>query len=157
MAPFKKWLASVTQSESIYQNLIKSNSAFKTFIETAQIVSRERAQTTSGFKEFLAEPFQRVSRYRLMIDRKFFALSVFEHDRLKLILIIAMIRHLSVTDGNVEPLEEAVKLLSNICSMQVDEQSRRTAAMWSLMTTIEGFPVSLAHLKDQAYFDIDKV
>lgn len=71
MNPFKKWLSSVTQSESIYQNLVKSNNSFNEFIERTQIHSRESARTTSGFKEFLAEPFQRVSRYRLMIDRKF--------------------------------------------------------------------------------------
>lgn len=62
-----------------------------------------------------------------------------------MIPLIAMIRHLPAADGNVEPLERAVQLLTSICSMQVDEASKRTAAMWSLSQTIEGFPVCLEH------------
>jgi hypothetical protein len=71
MHPYKKWLANVAASEAIRQGLEKSNSSFREFIERTQVHSRESAQTTGGFKEFLAEPFQRISRYRLMIDREF--------------------------------------------------------------------------------------
>lgn len=71
MQPYKKWLANVAASEAIRQGLEKSNSSFREFIERTQVYSRESAQTTGGFKEFLAEPFQRISRYRLMIDRAF--------------------------------------------------------------------------------------
>ena len=70
MAPYKKWLANVSASETIRRELDKHNSSFREFIERTQIHSRESANATGGFKEFLAEPFQRVSRYRLMIDRK---------------------------------------------------------------------------------------
>lgn len=35
-----------------------------------------------------------------------------------------------------------MEMLSDICNMQVDEATKRTAAMWSLKETIEGFPVS---------------
>jgi len=69
MEPFKKWLANVGSSEAIRRDLEQRNSSFREFIERTQVHSRETAQTTGGFKEFLAEPFQRVSRYRLMIDR----------------------------------------------------------------------------------------
>lgn len=37
-------------------------------------------------------------------------------------------------------------MLSDICNMQVDEATKRTAAMWSLKETIEGFPVSYTEI-----------
>lgn len=52
-----------------------------------------------------------------------------------------MIRHLPGTDENVEPLVEAVELLEGICTMEVDEATRKASAMWSLKETIDGFPV----------------
>lgn len=55
-----------------------------------------------------------------------------------------MIRHLPATDENVEPLEEAVELLETICTMEVDEETRKASAMWSLRETIDGFPVRSA-------------
>jgi hypothetical protein len=53
-----------------------------------------------------------------------------------------MIKHLPPGDGNIEPLEIAVLILSDICSMQVDEATRKAAELWSLMEAIDGFPVS---------------
>lgn len=71
MQPFKKWLSSVTQAERIYSSLIKNNPSFVEYIDRQQISSREMMGTTGGFREFFAEPFQRISRYGLMIDRAF--------------------------------------------------------------------------------------
>lgn len=105
----------------------------------------------------LAEPFQRVSRYRLMLDREF---GVRKDLRLAPRLAIdraaraldrssffslhtAIIAHLESDNENVEPLLEAVDLLSDICSMEVDDATRKAAALWSLMETIDGFPVSV--------------
>ncbi|GAA5984437.1 hypothetical protein JCM11641_000137 [Rhodosporidiobolus odoratus] len=120
MQPYKKWLGSVAASEAIRQNLDKSNSSFREFVERTQVHSRESAQTTGGFKEFLAEPFQRISRYRLMID--------------------PIIFHLPPDDPSVEPLQIAAGFLTDICSMQVDDATKRAAVFWSLKETIDGFP-----------------
>lgn len=54
----------------------------------------------------------------------------------------AIIAHLEPEDENIEPLLQAVDLLSDICSMEVDDTTRKAAAIWSLMETIDGFPVS---------------
>lgn len=67
--PYKVWLSNVRAVEMIRSELDRSNSSFREFIERTQIVSREMAQTSGGFKEFLAEPHQRIARYRLMLDR----------------------------------------------------------------------------------------
>ncbi|GAA5912911.1 hypothetical protein JCM6882_009511 [Rhodosporidiobolus microsporus] len=120
MTPYKKWLANVTGSEAIRQNLDKTNSSFREFVERTQVLSRESAQTTGGFKEFLAEPFQRISRYRLMLDPMAF--------------------YLPPDDPNVEPLQQAAAILTDICSMQVDDATKRAAIFWSLKETIDGFP-----------------
>ncbi|GAA5850949.1 hypothetical protein JCM8547_009139 [Rhodosporidiobolus lusitaniae] len=120
MQPYKKWLSNVAASDAIRQNLEKTNSSFREFIERTQVHSRESAQTTGGFKEFLAEPFQRISRYRLMIDPMAF--------------------YLPPDDPNVEPLQIAAGILSDICSMQVDDATKRAAVFWSLKETIDGFP-----------------
>ncbi|GAA5878601.1 hypothetical protein JCM3774_004078 [Rhodotorula dairenensis] len=123
MAPYKKWLANVSASETIRRDLDKHNSSFREFVERTQIHSRETAQSTGGFKEFLAEPFQRVSRYRLMID--------------------PIIQHLEPGDPNIEPLQIASTILSDICSMEIDRATQRAAVFWSLKETIDGFPDSL--------------
>ncbi|GAA5936884.1 uncharacterized protein JCM15063_000090 [Sporobolomyces koalae] len=120
MEPFKKWLASVGSSEAIRRDLEQRNSSFREFIERTQVHSRETAQTTGGFKEFLAEPFQRVSRYRLMID--------------------PIIHHIPQNSKDVEPLQLAASILTDICSMKVDDETRRAAIFWSLKETIDGFP-----------------
>ncbi|GAA5903850.1 hypothetical protein JCM5296_005571 [Sporobolomyces johnsonii] len=120
MEPFKKWLANVGASEAIRRELDQRNGSFREFVERTQVHSRESAQTTGGFKEFLAEPFQRVSRYRLMID--------------------PIIHHLPQDDENVEPLQIAAGILTEICSMRIDNETRRAAIFWSLRETIDGFP-----------------
>ncbi|GAA6043638.1 hypothetical protein JCM8097_000848 [Rhodosporidiobolus ruineniae] len=123
MTPYKKWLADVSGVEMIRSNLDKNNSGFREFVERTQVYSRESAQTTGGFKEFLAEPFQRISRYRLMLD--------------------PIIAHLPLDDENVEPLQIATGILSDICSMRIDEATKRAAVFWSLKEAIDGFPDTL--------------
>ncbi|GAA5979263.1 hypothetical protein JCM10908_002860 [Rhodotorula pacifica] len=135
MTPYKKWLANVSASETIRRDLEKHNSSFREFVERTQIHSRETAQSTGGFKEFLAEPFQRVSRYRLMID--------------------PIIQHLEPGDPNVEPLQLASTILSDICSMEVDGATRRAAIFWSLKETIDGFPDSLVDFERRLLATID--
>ncbi|GAA5826318.1 hypothetical protein JCM11251_007252 [Rhodosporidiobolus azoricus] len=120
MAPYKKWLANVASSEAIRQYLDKNNSSFRQFIERTQQGSRESADTTGGFKEFLAEPFQRISRYRLMLDPMAF--------------------YLPPDDPNVAPLQDAAAILTDICSMRVDDATKRAAVFWSLRETIDCFP-----------------
>ncbi|GAA5879250.1 hypothetical protein JCM16303_003134 [Sporobolomyces ruberrimus] len=132
MEPFKKWLANVGSSEAIRRDLEQRNSSFREFIERTQVHSRESAQTTGGFKEFLAEPFQRISRYRLMLD--------------------PIIHHIPQDDGDVEPLRIATGILSDICSMKVDDETRRAAIFWSLKETIDGFPDSMMAY-DRQYID----
>ncbi|GAA5875221.1 hypothetical protein JCM16303_005052 [Sporobolomyces ruberrimus] len=66
--------------------------------------SRVAHRRREASREFLAESFQRISRYRLMLDR----------------------------------------ILSDICSMKVDDETRRAAIFWSLKETIDGSPVALA-------------
>ncbi|TKA57036.1 hypothetical protein B0A53_00992 [Rhodotorula sp. CCFEE 5036] len=135
MAPYKKWLANVSASEAIRRELDKHNSSFREFVERTQIHSRESANATGGFKEFLAEPFQRVSRYRLMID--------------------PIIQHLEPGDPNIEPLQIASTILSDICSMEVDGATQRAAMFWSLKETIDGFPDSLVDFERRLIATID--
>ncbi|GAA5852628.1 hypothetical protein JCM3766R1_000064 [Sporobolomyces carnicolor] len=123
MEPFKKWLANVGASEAIRRDLEQRNSSFREFIERTQVHSRETAQTTGGFKEFLAEPFQRISRYRLMLD--------------------PIIHHIPQESDDVEPLQLATGILTEICSMKVDDETRRAAIFWSLKETIDGFPETM--------------
>ncbi|GAA6000756.1 hypothetical protein JCM10207_004640 [Rhodosporidiobolus poonsookiae] len=123
MEPYKKWLSNVAASEAIRQNLEKTNSSFREFVERTQVHSRETAQTTGGFKEFLAEPFQRISRYRLMVD--------------------PIVFHLPPDNPNVEPLQIAAGILTDICSMRVDDVEKKAAVFWSLKETIEGFPYAM--------------
>ncbi|BGP05508.1 hypothetical protein JCM10049v2_001314 [Rhodotorula toruloides] len=132
MEPYKKWLANVSASEAIRRELDKHNSSFREFVERTQVHSRETAQATGGFKEFLAEPFQRVSRYRLMLD--------------------PIIFHLPPDDPNVEPLQIAIGILTDICSMQVDDATKRAATFWSLKETIDGFPDALVGF-DREFID----
>ncbi|BGP22351.1 hypothetical protein JCM10295v2_001230 [Rhodotorula toruloides] len=132
MQPYKKWLANVSASEAIRRELDKHNSSFREFVERTQVHSRETAQATGGFKEFLAEPFQRVSRYRLMLD--------------------PIIFHLPPEDPNVEPLQIAIGILTDICSMQVDDATKRAATFWSLKETIDGFPDALVGF-DREFID----
>lgn len=72
MYPFKKWLASYDFARMLYDSLTtgkSKNVQFVKFVERMQISFRESAQTTAGFSELLAEPFQRIARYSMMIDR----------------------------------------------------------------------------------------
>ncbi|BGP13295.1 hypothetical protein JCM10213v2_001214 [Rhodosporidiobolus nylandii] len=139
MQPYKKWLATSAAAEAIRQNLEKTNSSFREFVERTQVFSREAAQATGGFKEFLAEPFQRISRYRLMLD--------------------PIIAHLPPDDENVEPLQIAVGILTDICTMQVDEATKKAAVFWSLKETIDGFPDQMVGSDRQfvACIDADEI
>lgn len=69
MAPYRDWLANVSQAESIYKRTLASNSRFADYEERHNQICRTESMSTGGLRELLAEPFQRVSRYRLMIDR----------------------------------------------------------------------------------------
>lgn len=161
MTPYKKWLANVSASEAIRRELEKQSSSFREFVERTQVHSRESARTTGGFKEFLAEPFQRVSRYRLMIDRKSSCGSSRARERLPTDCLpcLAMIQHLEPEDPNVEPLQLASRLLGDICAMEIDGATRRAATFWSLKETIEGFPDSLIDFDRRllAVLDADEV
>lgn len=70
MGPYRRWLENYPQSDAIRRELEKSSSSFRQYIERTQLGVREETQQTGGFTEFLAEPFQRISRYRLMLDRE---------------------------------------------------------------------------------------
>lgn len=69
MGPYRVWLESHLQSDAIRRELEKSSSSFRQYIERTQLRARDATKQTGGFTEFLAEPFQRISRYRLMLDR----------------------------------------------------------------------------------------
>lgn len=69
MAPFQTWLMNAGESESTYRAL-ERNSHFHTYLNRQITTVREQARSTGGLQELLAEPFQRISRYRLMIDRE---------------------------------------------------------------------------------------
>ena len=143
MGPYRRWLQDYPQSDAIRRELEKNNSSFRQFIERTQLGVREETQQTGGFTEFLAEPFQRISRYRLMLDRKCYFRSVcFLKRSSSLCLAIAIIAHLPLDSPDVEALQIAVTVLSDICSMQVDGDTRNAAILWALMQGIEDFPVS---------------
>ena len=143
MEPFKKWLANVGSSEAIRRDLEQRNSSFREFTERTLVQSRETAQTTGGFKEFLAEPFQRISRYRLMLDREFlFSISFVRGGADSKFFSSAIIHHIPQDGADIEPLQIATSILTDICSMKVDDETRRAAIFWSLKETIDGFPVS---------------
>ncbi|GAA5964476.1 hypothetical protein JCM3765_006294 [Sporobolomyces pararoseus] len=139
MEPFKQWLANVGSSEAIRRDLDQRNSSFREFIERTQVHSRETAQTTGGFKEFLAEPFQRISRYRLMLD--------------------PIIHHIPQDGEDIEPLQIATGILTDICSMKVDDETRRAAIFWSLKETIDGFPDTMMAYDRQFVdcIDVDEI
>ena len=156
MAPYKKWLANVSASEAIRRELDKHNSSFREFVERTQLHSRESATAPGGFKEFLAEPFQRVSRYRLMIDRKWtsplFPSFVFADGPL-----LAQ-RSSSISSREIPTSNRsrfASTILSDICSMEVDGATQRAAMFWSLKETIDGFPDSLVDFERRLIATID--
>lgn len=61
-----RWLNDAALSKLTYQEVSRQKS-FNAFIENQQVISRENARTTAGFREMLAEPTQRGPRYQLMI------------------------------------------------------------------------------------------
>ncbi|GAA6004106.1 uncharacterized protein JCM10292_005886 [Rhodotorula paludigena] len=130
--PYKKWLANSTSMEAIRRELDRTNSSFREFVDRTQVVSRETTQATGGFKEFLAEPFQRISRYRLMLDP----------------IILA----LPPDDPNVDSLQTAAGLLADVCRMETDDATQRAAVFWSLKETIDGFPDALVDF-DRPFID----
>lgn len=48
-------------------------------------------------------------------------------------------------------LQDAVEMLSELCSMETDEGTKRTAEMWALMYTIEGFPQLLVAYRSRQF------
>lgn len=142
MAPYKTWLSKVSHAQALYQRLHSSNAAFNSFIDATLVHSREQASYSGGFSEFLSEPFQRPGRYGLMLDGELSSLpsvrAVFCSSRLSFPVIRLSLRQ---TDESVPYLVEAGQLLSEICSMEVDEDTQRAAALWALNRTITSFPV----------------
>ncbi|KAK4052028.1 hypothetical protein OIV83_002322 [Microbotryomycetes sp. JL201] len=139
MGPFRKWLAAYASADTLRRDLERTSSSFKQFVERKQVESREETGQTGGFTEFLAEPFQRVSRYRLMLD--------------------PIIAHLDPLDDNVAPLEQAIDLLTDICAMETDDATAKAATLWALMETIEGFPAAMIGF-DRTFLgalDVDEV
>ncbi|GAA5932088.1 hypothetical protein JCM3775_004237 [Rhodotorula graminis] len=137
--PYKIWLSNVRAVEMIRSELDRSNSSFREFIERTQIVSREMAQTSGGFKEFLAEPHQRIARYRLMLD--------------------PIVASLPQEDPNVDPLRAAIDLLGTVCSMEVDDATKRAAVFWALGEAVDGLPGALVGFDRHfvAAIDVDEV
>ncbi|GAA5821205.1 hypothetical protein JCM3770_005251 [Rhodotorula araucariae] len=137
--PYTKWLSNVGAVETLRRELDRTNSSFREYIERTQVVSRETAQTSGGFKEFLAEPHQRIARYRLMLD--------------------PILSSLPADDPNIGPLQAAIDLLSAICAMEVDDATKRAAVFWALGEAIDGLPDALVgydrHFIDA--IDVDEV
>jgi hypothetical protein len=71
MDPFREWLSKQRQTEEIFLNLEASNKSFSDFIARQKAKSQAAFAHSPGLKALLASPFQRVSRYNLMIDRKY--------------------------------------------------------------------------------------
>lgn len=64
------------------------------------------------------------------------------------------------SDPNIPALQEAVEKLSELCSMETDEATKRTAEMWALIYTIDGFPQSLVAYRSRQFLgcvDVDEV
>lgn len=140
MGPYREFLASAKPARTLYKNLTQTNPLFSDYLERTQMTAREKAKDTGGFIDFLAEPFQRAPRYQLLIAG--------ESDVLRTLGTVLttrwfaeMLRHLPATDGNVEALQQASVLLSDICSMRINEATQNAAAMWTLGETIDSFPV----------------
>ncbi|KAM0788041.1 hypothetical protein ACM66B_006239 [Microbotryomycetes sp. NB124-2] len=123
MEPFKKWLAAYASADALRRELERNSTSFRQFVERKQVESREETGQTGGFTEFLAEPFQRVSRYRLMLD--------------------PIVTHLDPLDDNVGPLEQAIEILTDICAMETDDATAKAATLWALMETVESFPANM--------------
>ncbi|KAM0755212.1 hypothetical protein T439DRAFT_353150 [Meredithblackwellia eburnea MCA 4105] len=123
MRPYKKFLSNTSFAQSLHQQLYKNKPEFKAFIDATLTHSRETANYTGGFSEFLAEPFQRMSKYQLLF---------------------LQIRDALPQDDPTSPyLTEAANIMHEVCSLEVDDNTRQAAAMWSLKRTIAGFPDAL--------------
>ncbi|SGZ06208.1 BQ5605_C031g10925 [Microbotryum silenes-dioicae] len=136
MRPFAEYLNDHRAADAIRRALDSKVSGFRTFIERQQVTSREKTQQTGGFKEILAEPFQRIARYQLMLE--------------------PILRHLPEDDPNVEPLQQALDTLIDICSMRIDTSKHHPAIQWALRTSIDSLPSSSRGGKYLASIDVDE-
>ncbi len=149
------------ESDSAFRAL-ERNGQFHTYLNRQIMTVRQQAQSTGGLQELLAEPFQRISRYRLMIDRQSRPQCSPPPARAltSILLAAAIIRHLPQSDPNIPALQEAVEKLSEVCSMETDEGTKRTAEMWALMHTIQGFPSALIAYRSRQFLgcvDADEI
>ncbi|SCV72813.1 BQ2448_4350 [Microbotryum intermedium] len=136
MRPFAEYLNDHRAADAIRRALDTKVSGFRTFIERQQVTSREKTQQTGGFKEFLAEPFQRIARYQLMLE--------------------PILRHLPEDDPNVEPLQQALDMLNDICSMRIDTSKHQPAIQWALQTSIDSLPSPSRGGKYLTSIDVDE-
>ncbi|KAI5479729.1 Rho guanyl-nucleotide exchange factor [Pseudohyphozyma bogoriensis] len=118
MAPYSMYLRNVAISKTVSQHLMKENEGFKAFVQRASVLSRESTQATGGFEEILAEPFQRLPRYLMFLDQ--------------------ILTKLEPSHPSYKYLVEAHIRLSEICAMEIDDETRNAAQMWALSQSIEG-------------------
>lgn len=65
------------------------------------------------------------------------------HDILMSCVLTAIVSSLPLEDPNVDKLQAAIDRLGTICSMEVDDTTKRAAVFWALGEAIDGFPASL--------------
>lgn len=70
MDPFREWLSKQRQTEQLLERLIGTNKSFVEFTERQKNRSRGITGNSIGLRDLLSEPFQRISRYSLMINRE---------------------------------------------------------------------------------------
>jgi len=58
-------------------------------------------------------------------------------------VLTAIVSSLPLEDPNVDKLQAAIDRLGTICSMEVDDTTKRAAVFWALGEAIDGFPASL--------------
>jgi hypothetical protein len=76
-----------------------------------------------GLRELLMEPVQRIPRYTLLFR--------------------TMMKHMSPEDPQKALLAEAVDVASKIAHAEMDENTKRAAAIHCLVATVDNFPPSL--------------
>ncbi|KAK4703452.1 hypothetical protein P7C70_g2756, partial [Phenoliferia sp. Uapishka_3] len=137
MEPFRAFLANTPRSQAVQKRLL-SNTHFQQFIQNNIAIARDEGNFTSSFQQLLAEPFQRIQRYHMMID--------------------PIRLHLPQTDESVAYLDKARRLLHDICLMEDDGKVEAAAVMWSLDRTIADFPASLirSHRRFITCIDVDE-
>lgn len=116
---YPKYMSNLNNAQAMERELRSKNKRFASFVEKTREAAAE-GRANSSLDSLLVEPFQRMPRYKLLIER--------------------LLKEIPIDSSMRSTLVAALEIACQVSVLDEDEQTRRAAALFGLAQVIDGLP-----------------